>query len=41
MEMLADHDPERSERVMQAMLQMSKIDIDELKQAYSGPAGRG
>ena len=33
-EMLGDADPERSRRVMQAMLQMKKIDIDGLKQAY-------
>jgi predicted 3-demethylubiquinone-9 3-methyltransferase (glyoxalase superfamily) len=33
-EMLNDPDPEKSQRVMQAMLQMDKIDIDGLKQAY-------
>jgi len=33
-EMLHDKDPEKSKRVMQAMLQMSKIDIQKLKQAY-------
>jgi predicted 3-demethylubiquinone-9 3-methyltransferase (glyoxalase superfamily) len=33
-EMLADEDPQRSKRVMQAMLQMTKIDIAGLKQAY-------
>ncbi|MGH7493024.1 MAG: VOC family protein [bacterium] len=33
-EMLADKDPEKAKRVMQAMLQMSKIDIQALRQAY-------
>lgn len=33
-EMLRDKDPAKSERVMQAMLQMKKIDIKTLKQAY-------
>jgi predicted 3-demethylubiquinone-9 3-methyltransferase (glyoxalase superfamily) len=33
-EMLNDKDPEKSNRVMQAMLQMDKIDIGKLKQAY-------
>jgi len=33
-EMLQDKDPERSKRVMQAMLQMDKIDIKTLQQAY-------
>jgi len=32
--MLQDKDAEKSKRVMQAMLQMSKIDINGLKQAY-------
>ena len=32
--MLQDPDPEKSKRVMQAMLQMDKIDIGLLKQAY-------
>jgi predicted 3-demethylubiquinone-9 3-methyltransferase (glyoxalase superfamily) len=32
--MLQDKNPEKSKRVMQAMLQMSKIDIEILKQAY-------
>jgi predicted 3-demethylubiquinone-9 3-methyltransferase (glyoxalase superfamily) len=35
-EMLQDKDPVRSKRVMQAMLQMDKIDIQKLKQAYDG-----
>lgn len=33
-EMLQDPDRERANRVMQAMLQMTKIDIAKLKQAY-------
>ncbi len=33
-EMLKDPDPEKSRRVMEAMLQMKKIDIKGLKQAY-------
>jgi predicted 3-demethylubiquinone-9 3-methyltransferase (glyoxalase superfamily) len=33
-EMLQDKDPERSHRVLKAMLQMDKIDIKILKQAY-------
>jgi predicted 3-demethylubiquinone-9 3-methyltransferase (glyoxalase superfamily) len=32
--MLQDKDPEKSKRVMNAMLQMDKIDIKGLKQAY-------
>ena len=35
-EMLNDPDPEKSNRVMQAMLQMHKIDIAGLKKAYEG-----
>jgi predicted 3-demethylubiquinone-9 3-methyltransferase (glyoxalase superfamily) len=35
-EMLGDKDPEKSKRVMQAMLQMDKIDTKALKQAYEG-----
>jgi predicted 3-demethylubiquinone-9 3-methyltransferase (glyoxalase superfamily) len=35
-EMLSDRDPQRSEKVMKAMLQMKKIDIKTLQQAYSG-----
>jgi len=34
-EMLSDRDPEKSQRVMKAMLQMDKIDIGTLKQAYA------
>ena len=33
-DMLQDSDPERAERVMQAVLQMKKIDIRTLQQAY-------
>ena len=35
-EMLQDKDSEKAERVMKAMLQMQKIDIKTLKQAYAG-----
>jgi predicted 3-demethylubiquinone-9 3-methyltransferase (glyoxalase superfamily) len=35
-EMLSDADPEKAGRVMQAMLQMKKIDVNALKQAYEG-----
>jgi predicted 3-demethylubiquinone-9 3-methyltransferase (glyoxalase superfamily) len=34
-EMLSDPDPEKAKRVMGAMLKMKKIDIAELKKAYS------
>jgi predicted 3-demethylubiquinone-9 3-methyltransferase (glyoxalase superfamily) len=34
--MLGDKDPEKASRVMKAMLQMNKIDIQSLKQAYDG-----
>jgi predicted 3-demethylubiquinone-9 3-methyltransferase (glyoxalase superfamily) len=33
-ELMSDPDPEKSKRVMQAMLQITKIDIKGLKQAY-------
>lgn len=33
-EMVADKDARKSERVMKAMLQMKKLDIDGLRQAY-------
>jgi len=33
-ELLGDKDPEKSGRVMQAMLQMTKIDIAKLQEAY-------
>jgi len=35
-EMISDPDSEKSGRVMEAMLQMKKIDIDALKRAYAG-----
>jgi predicted 3-demethylubiquinone-9 3-methyltransferase (glyoxalase superfamily) len=35
MELLHDQDPQRSARVMQAMLQMKKIDIKTLQKAYA------
>jgi predicted 3-demethylubiquinone-9 3-methyltransferase (glyoxalase superfamily) len=35
-EMLGGRDPEKSKRVMGAMLQMNKLDIKTLKQAYEG-----
>jgi predicted 3-demethylubiquinone-9 3-methyltransferase (glyoxalase superfamily) len=37
MEMMRDTDPARSKRVMQAMIQMVKLDIARLKQAYERP----
>ena len=36
LELLRDKDPEKSQRVMKAMLQMTKIDIKRLKEAYQG-----
>ena len=38
MEMLGDPDPRKSQSVMQAMLQMSRIEIDKLKDAYDKAA---
>ena len=35
-ELINDPDSEKSQRAMQAMLQMKKIEIDELKRAYGG-----
>ena len=35
-ELLNDEDPEKSRRVMEAMLQMSKIEVDGLRRAYEG-----
>jgi len=35
-ELLADPDPEKSKRVMEAMLKMKKIDIKALQEAYAG-----
>lgn len=34
-ELLSDPDPEKSQRVMQAMLQMKKIEISKLEEAYN------
>lgn len=34
-EMMNDKDPEKSKRVMQAMMQMDKLDIKTLKEAYN------
>jgi predicted 3-demethylubiquinone-9 3-methyltransferase (glyoxalase superfamily) len=34
--MINDPDPEKSGRVMEAMLRMKKIDIEELERAYEG-----
>ncbi|HYX52690.1 MAG TPA: VOC family protein, partial [Candidatus Limnocylindrales bacterium] len=33
-QLLADKDPQKSQRVMKAMLQMTKIEISKLKEAY-------
>jgi predicted 3-demethylubiquinone-9 3-methyltransferase (glyoxalase superfamily) len=35
MDMLKDRDPERSQRVMQAMMQMVKLDLPRLEEAYA------
>jgi predicted 3-demethylubiquinone-9 3-methyltransferase (glyoxalase superfamily) len=35
-ELISDPDPQKSGRVMEAMLRMKKIDIDGLKRAYAG-----
>lgn len=35
-EMISDPDPEKSDRVMKALLKMKKIDIDTLRKAYEG-----
>jgi predicted 3-demethylubiquinone-9 3-methyltransferase (glyoxalase superfamily) len=35
-DMLSDSDAEKSQRVMEAMLHMKKIDIEKLKRAYGG-----
>jgi predicted 3-demethylubiquinone-9 3-methyltransferase (glyoxalase superfamily) len=35
-QMLGDRDPAKSQRVMQAMLRMNKIDVQGLRQAYDG-----
>jgi predicted 3-demethylubiquinone-9 3-methyltransferase (glyoxalase superfamily) len=36
LEMIADRDPKRSQRVMEAMMRMGKISIEGLKRAYEG-----
>ena len=36
-QLLGDPDPAKAQRVMQAMLQMSKIDIAALRRAYEQP----
>jgi predicted 3-demethylubiquinone-9 3-methyltransferase (glyoxalase superfamily) len=36
MQLMQDPDPQKSQRVMEAMLQMTKIDIAKLRQAYEG-----
>ena len=38
-ELLSDEDEEKSQRVMEAMLQMSKIEIDGLRKAAESPGG--
>jgi hypothetical protein len=35
-EMLMEADTEKSQRVMQALLQMKKIDLEALERAYAG-----
>jgi predicted 3-demethylubiquinone-9 3-methyltransferase (glyoxalase superfamily) len=37
MDMLTDPDPDRSARVMRAMMEMVKLDLGALRQAYAGP----
>lgn len=34
--MLKDKDPDKSKRVMEAMMKMDKMDIKKFKQAYEG-----
>jgi predicted 3-demethylubiquinone-9 3-methyltransferase (glyoxalase superfamily) len=34
-EMISDPDPKKSQQVMEAMLQMEKIDIEKIEQAYT------
>jgi predicted 3-demethylubiquinone-9 3-methyltransferase (glyoxalase superfamily) len=36
LELINDSDPKKSQRVMEAMLQMTKIDIAKLRQAHAG-----
>ena len=40
MEMLQDKDPEKSKRVMEAMLQMQRIDVKALRRAYEAVVAR-
>jgi predicted 3-demethylubiquinone-9 3-methyltransferase (glyoxalase superfamily) len=35
-ELMGDKDPQKAQRVMQAMMKMDKIDIEKLKEAYNG-----
>ena len=35
--MMQDGDPEKSENAMKALLQMDKLDLNALKQAYEQP----
>ena len=37
-QLMSDPDPQKSGRVMKAMLQMDKIDVNKLKEAYENPA---
>ena len=39
-ELMSDKDPVKSQRVMEAMLKMVKLDIEGLKQAYVGRSGK-
>jgi len=36
--LMSDPDPDKSARVMKAMLQMDKIDVNKLREAYENPA---
>ena len=38
MELMSDPDPEKSRRVLEAMLQMKKIDVQKLREAHDGVA---
>ena len=35
--MLSDYDPQKSQRVMKAMMTMKKLDIRKLKEAFDNP----
>jgi predicted 3-demethylubiquinone-9 3-methyltransferase (glyoxalase superfamily) len=41
LEMMADRNREKSDRAMEAMLQMKKLDIAELERAFEGEAVSG